>query len=90
MLSWFPSLHERYRKKIHELVDRAVAKVDELADALKEKVKAALNALAAAIDSVLAAYENALLAAVDFVQSAVRARSTRRARSSTCSKSGAR
>ena len=71
LLAWFPSLHERYRKKIHELVDRAVAKVDELADALKEKVKKALNALAAAIDSVLAVYENALLAAVDFVQSAV-------------------
>jgi hypothetical protein len=71
VLARFPGLRDRFRRAIREGVERATARVNQLADGLKRGVQAALNLLGRALDAALGLLERAYLAAVDAVAGAI-------------------
>jgi hypothetical protein len=71
LLADFPALRDRFRAAIKDRVERAVARVNRLADGLKEGVKKALDLLGAALDAALGLLEKGLLFVVDAYAQAV-------------------
>ena len=66
----FPNTRKKFKKLIRSGVAKAEQVVNDVADALKEKVAAALDALGKALDYVLELYQrayNAILDAVEFI-----------------------
>ncbi|GGR31529.1 eCIS core domain-containing protein [Streptomyces netropsis] len=71
LLAAFPGLREKFRNKIRQWRDQAIAKVNEWADKLKAAVNKLLDLLAAGLNKLLNLLEKGLKAAVNMVRDAV-------------------
>jgi Domain of unknown function (DUF4157) len=71
MLAAFPQARDRFRRAIRERVAAAEARVNQLANALRDGVQRALNLLGQALDAALGLLERGLLAVVDAYRAAV-------------------
>ena len=68
VLSVFPALRERFRSAIQDVVARAEAAVNRLAQALKDGVHRALNALGTVLTAVIGLYERGMQLAISGVR----------------------